>query len=262
MYKQKFCLIGIVVFACTILSAQAATISLRADLWCPYTCDPKSDRPGFMIEIAQEIFKMNGDTIDYQVMNWARAVAETKDGKFDAVVGANRGDVPGFVLPENSSGANINYFWALKKSQFEYKNIDSVKNKKIGVINGYSYGGDELDIPIKNHHHSFVILPGNDALTKIIKMIEAGRIDAFVENPYVLQNLLKTDLKQFQNTLKPVSKNIVTDPELFIAFTPAKTKKETSVKYAKILSDGLTKLRKSGRLKVILDKYEIKDWHK
>jgi polar amino acid transport system substrate-binding protein len=244
------------------LQATAATISVRADLWCPYTCEPGSDHPGFMIEIAQEIFQKNGDVIDYQLMNWARAVAETKQGKYNAVVGANRGDVPGFILPKNSQGLSINYFWAKKDSTFSYQSIDSIKDKKIGVINSYSYGGDELDIPIKDHHPSFVILPGDDALTKLVKMTEAGRLDAFVENPYVLQNLLKKDLKQFENTLKPVSKNMATDPELFIAFSPAKSRVGESKKYAKILSDGIVSLRKSGRLKIILDKYEIKDWKK
>ena len=33
----------------------ADEISLRADLWCPYTCDPQAKNPGFMIEIAKEI---------------------------------------------------------------------------------------------------------------------------------------------------------------------------------------------------------------
>jgi len=235
----------------------ADTITLKADAWCPYTCAPESDKPGFMIEIAKAIFEPTGHKIDYSLMNWARAVSDTRKGKFNAVVGANVADVPGFILPKVPQGMSANYFWTRKDSNFTYRGIDSIKEKKIGVINGYSYGGDELDKPIGNHHPSFVVLPGDDALVKLIKMADAKRIDAFVENPYVLEYLLSTELTQFQNSFKAVSKNIVSDPELYIAFSPAKAE---SKKYAQILSDGMKQLRKSGKLKTILKKYNIKDW--
>jgi len=244
-------------FVTSTSSGFADTITLRADTWCPYTCSPESDRPGFMIEIAKAVFEPAGHKIDYSLMNWARAVSETKKGKFNAVVGANTADVPGFILPKSPQGMSVNYFWTPKDSTFTYNGIESVKGKKVGVINGYSYGGDELDKPIANHHPSFVVLPGDDALVKLIKMTDAKRIDAFVENPYVLEYLLSTEQTQFQNKFKAVSKNIVSEPELYIAFSPEKAE---SKKYAQMLTEGMKQLRKSGKLKSILQKYKIKDW--
>ena len=55
----------------------ADVITLRADEWCPYNCQPKSQNPGFIIEIAETVFKKAGHTIDYQVMPWARPRSET-----------------------------------------------------------------------------------------------------------------------------------------------------------------------------------------
>ncbi len=238
-------------------NSYAETITLRADEWCPYTCTPESDQPGFMIEIAKAIFEPVGVKVDYQLMNWARAVSETRKGKFNAVVGANVADVPGFILPDVPQGMSLNYFWTRVDSDFTYKDINSVKGKKIGVINGYSYGGKELDDPIARRNPAFVVLPGDDALIKLIKMTEARRLDAFVENPYVLEYSLSTKLTAYQDKFKPVSKNIVSEPELYIAFSP---QIKDSKKYAKIVSDGMKKLRKSGMLKSILQKYKIKDW--
>ncbi len=252
--KKNIFLIFILLAAFEI---KAETLTMLADYWCPYTCSPESSRPGFMVEIAKEIFESEGLKVDYSIRNWARAVAETKVGKYNAVIGANVGDVEGFILPSEPQGIAVNYFWARKDSEFFYKEIASLKGKKIGVINGYSYGAKEIDLPIARHNSSFVIVPGEDALPKLLKMTEAKRIEGFIENPYVLGDLVSTSMKQFSGKFKPVSNNIVKEVGLYIAFSPTK---HNSKKLAQTLSEGMNKIRKSGKLKKILDKYGIKDW--
>jgi len=37
-----------------ISPAIADTITIRADVWCPYNCEPDSEKPGYMIEIVQK----------------------------------------------------------------------------------------------------------------------------------------------------------------------------------------------------------------
>jgi polar amino acid transport system substrate-binding protein len=44
---------------------------------------------------------------------------------------------------------------------------------------------------------------------------------------------------------------------IYIAFSPNKS---TSVRYAKMLSEGIVAMRKSGELQKILDKYGLQDW--
>ena len=46
---------------------------------------------------------------------------------------------------------------------------------------------------------------------------------------------------------------------LYVAFSPSNPKSET---YAKIVSDGVEKLRKSGALKSIMNRYGLEDWKK
>lgn len=234
----------------------AETISLRADLWCPYTCDPNSDRPGFMIEIAREIFEPAGMKIDYQNLNWARAITEAREGKVSGIVGAAHADAPDFIFPKMYSALNSNFIWAHKKSIFNYKNVSSLEGKKVGVINSYSYG-EEIDKYVLEKNPSYIVVSGEDALLKMVKMTEAGRLNAFVENPFVLNFLLK-DYPHLQNQFVPVSKNVVLDQKLFIAFSP---KKAESSKLAEMMTKGMGQLRKSGKLKKILDKYGLKDWH-
>lgn len=230
-------------------------ITMRSDLWCPYACDPKSERPGFMVEVAREIFKKEGHSIDYDLMNWARAVADVREGKFNALVGCSKADAVGFIFPKVPIGILVNYYYALAESKWSYTGVDSLKSKMIGVINEYSYG-DTIDEQIKKKNPALKLVSGSDPLLRLIQMTESKRLDGFIENPLVLEynlGLMKKDIKKF----KAVSPNLANDPDLFISFAPGHPK---SQEYAKILDLGMAEMRKSGRLKVILARYGLKDW--
>lgn len=235
--------------------AKDKVLKIRSDEWCPYACDPKSDHPGFMVEIAQEVFKKRGFKVDYDIMNWARVILDVKTGQYDAVVGASRSDVVGFVIPQIPTGLLVNYYWAPKNSKWSYKDENSLDYMKIGVINDYTYG-DEVDRMLKKNHTSFKEVSGEAPLLRMIQMAETGRLDAFVENPVVLEYTLKK-YKKSKNIFKVVSKNMANDPDLFIAFSPANPR---SKEYAKMLDEGVVELRKSGKLRAILLKYGLSDW--
>ena len=255
---KGFSTIFILGFICFSKLSFADTLTITSDLWCPYSCEENSDHQGFMVEIAKAIFEPKGHKIQYKIVNWARAVQEAKAGKANGVLGANRGDVPGFILPSLAIGNSANYFWALKDSKFNYQSIELLKDKKIGVINGYSYGGDEIDLPIQKKNKSFVVVSGDKALSQLIKMAAAKRIDAFIENPNVLQYVLST-MPEYKDKFQIVSKNMGSDPDLFIAFSPANP---NSKKYADLLSEGMKTIRKNGKLKAILARYGMVDWQK
>lgn len=242
---------------CILLSVNsfADVITMRSDLWCPYACDPKSDKPGFMVEIAREVFKKQGHTVDYELMNWARAVADVKEGKFNALLGCSKGDAPGFIFPKVPIGIMVSYYYALEKNTWKYTGPDSLKSKSIGVINEYSYG-DAIDEQVKKKNPALKPVSGGDPLQRMIQMTESKRLDGFIENPIVLDynlNLMKKNKKLF----KVVSANLANDPDLFISFAPGLPK---SKEYAKILDEGINELRKSGRLKIILARYGLEDW--
>ncbi len=233
----------------------ADDISLSSDLWCPYACESNSSSPGFMVEIAKVILEGEGHKVNYTTINWARAVSETKTGKFAGIIGASRADVVGFVLPSVPTGFNSNYFWVIKDNNWSYKDVKSLSGKKIGLINSYSYG-NEIDNEVQKKNPNYIIVSGNDALKKLIRMTDIKRLDGFVENPNVLNYLLK-DMPEFKNHFKIVSKNVANDPDLFVAFSPSNP---NSKKYAQLISDGMSNLRKSGKLKTILSKYGVSDW--
>ena len=85
MYAKPLLAAGLLTIA--MGTAQAETIILVADTWCPYNCDPGSKYPGFMVEIAQRVFSAAGHQVVYQVEPWNRAVLSVQSGRFQGLIG-------------------------------------------------------------------------------------------------------------------------------------------------------------------------------
>lgn len=237
--------------------ALADTITLRADVWCPYNCEPASANPGYMIEIAKAALEPAGHKVDYANLNWARAIVESRNGAFTGIVGAAKNDAPDFVFPDNSMGHASNCFFAKPDSAWKYESLDSIKGVTIGVIKDYSYE-DSFDEYVKaNAKDSKKIdfVSGDTPLDLNLKKVAAGRITAFIEDAAVLDNHLA------EKKMTGVVKNVgcIKESDVFVAFSPKNPK---SKEYAKLLSDKVAAMRKDGSLSTMLKKYGLVDWVK
>lgn len=237
--------------------ANAETIRIRADEWCPYNCVSDSETPGYMIEIAQKVFEPLGHEVDYKTLPWARAILETRKGAFEAIVGAYKEDAPDFVFPANHLGFSTEGVIGKPDLQWSYQGVDSFRQVKLGIIRDYSYG-DEIDNYInevqKNPDLTVQNASGDNALELNIKKLLKGRIDVLVSNELVFRYHLKKtgrDWTQFKKV------GVTTAQEVYIAFSPAHN---SSAAWAKALDEGLNRLRKSNQLQSILDKYGLEDW--
>lgn len=235
-------------------SPSVAPIKLMADEWCPYNCDPHKE-PGYTIEIFKEIFKNKGSEVDYKIADWSLAIDQTRDGKNDVLVAATVGDAPDLIYPKEVIGLSRQCFYSTPSIRWKYKNLDSLKNVKLGVIKSYSYG-DKLDNYIREHQEDskkidFTI--GGTPLEELSKKLLVNKIDLIVENENVMKHYLKKT-KQEQ-----LLRNIGCEETLkiYMAFSP---KNPNALKYSQEFDDGIKELRKSGKLKEILQKYSISDW--
>jgi polar amino acid transport system substrate-binding protein len=233
----------------------ADEITLRADIWCPYNCEPDSEKPGFQVEIAKYAFEKAGHTIQYSLLNWSRAVLETRKGKYHAILGAARGDAPDFVFPQSEVGVSQDCFYVKPENTWEFRDIDSLSTITIGVINDYSYGDlfDEYIKEHKNDHKRIQISSGEDALEKNFSKLIKSRITALIEEQsvmgYFLKKISKPELVRNAGCFE--------GNNVYIAFSPENPKSQG---YANILSQGIQELRESGKLKHILDSYGITNW--
>ena len=236
------------------MAVNAADISLVADPWCPYNCEP-GDRPGFLVEIAQEIFADAGHTMEYSLMPWKRAKLLIQNGTYDAIVGMTRGPITRdvYVFPEKEMASSQICFYVKKDLDWTFNGVESLESIDLGVINDYGYWwvGSAEDAYFTSGIASgkIDIASGDHPLKQLIRMILADRITATLEDRYViqyeLQKMGKAEALKEAGCQKKIDK-------IYIAFTK---KKETSDDYARILTEGLTKMKNSGEYQRILDSY-------
>ncbi|CAK0764610.1 polar amino acid transport system substrate-binding protein [Azospirillaceae bacterium] len=239
-------------------SARADVISVRADDWCPYNCVPDSDKPGYAIEAAREIFTKAGHSIDYKQMPWTRALADCRKGSIDAVLGTSTDESPDFIFPVESVGVSDNTVVVKKGSSWRYQGVSSLEALKIGLVQGYVYSGEigsYLDGKIKGDvsKTNLSLVGGDSAIELNLKKLVAGRIDATIDSKpvlnYKIQSLGFSDKLDFAGT--------VDVSPIYLAFSPERPK---SKEYAEIYAKGLAEMRSSGRLKQILERYSVQDW--
>lgn len=239
----------------SITLAHAEQITIRADLWYPHNGDPKSPAPGYMIEIANELFKAQGVDVNYETMPWERALTMTRNGEVDCVVGAATGDAPDFVFPKEALGRDQPIAFVKKGNAWKYSGVASLANVKVGVIEGYSYVADVDEYIEKNKGSANIqSVTGDTPLEQNIRKLAAGRIDVVIESRPVF---LATAGKLGMSDTFAEAGAVGEANNLFIACSP---KRDSSKRFAQILSDGIPMLRANGKLKAILAKYGLQDW--
>jgi hypothetical protein len=48
------------------LNLTAQQLVIAADVWCPVNCSIKDEKPGYMIEVARQIFNQNNIQVEYK----------------------------------------------------------------------------------------------------------------------------------------------------------------------------------------------------
>ena len=254
MSKKVNGLLVIIFLLCSVTASFGEILTVRADFWLPYNGNPEDAKPGYMIDVLQEIFEPNGITVDYQLQDWAEALDDVNNGKFDAVVGTDDEEAPGMIFPKEEFGSMTIAFFVRLGTNFDYQSVDDLSEIKLGVINGYSYNDDIDEYVAANTDSGKVrVVSGDNALPTLIEKLVAGEIDVIVEDPNVMSYALG---KAGVRTL--IQADTLDDPyALYVAFSP---KKKSSKTYADLFDDGIKRLRKSGRLEEILSRYLQKDW--
>jgi polar amino acid transport system substrate-binding protein len=111
----------------------AEEITLAADVWCPYNCQPGTEKPGYMIEIAQRVLGSAGYTVSYVAVPWARTIHGARNGHYDGIIAAGREETPDFVFPEASFGIARHTFFAQPNSSWQYAGITDLNQITSGI---------------------------------------------------------------------------------------------------------------------------------
>ena len=234
----------------------AETITLVADEWAPFNSTPNKYPEGYMVDVAREVFKTHNIEVLYKTVSWNRSLEGTRTGEYTGVIGPSKNEAPYLVFPGEELARNRLSFWVKKGNPWRFKNRDSIKQVSLGVVEGYDYR-KWLNLYATNNRHDnkkIQFVSGNNPMEMNLRKLKAGHIGAVVDNEAVIRYSAKQlgllgSIELAGNDTEPAY--------CYIAFSPANPR---SKDYAQMLSDGIVKLRKNGRLKQIISGYGLKDW--
>ncbi|WGL60049.1 transporter substrate-binding domain-containing protein [Pigmentibacter sp. JX0631] len=227
-------------------------IQFETDVWCPYTCDPKViGLKGYVIDIAEEIYKENNIKFISTVAPWARTLVKTEKGEIDALGAAYKeGREDKYLFPKEDFGKSINGFFVNKNSNWIFKTPESLKDLILGSTLGYVYGG-HIDLLRKNVK-KLVETGGETAFQKNLDKLVHNELDSVIEETAVAKYTIK--MLELGSKIKEAG-TIGQKTGIYIAFTK---NKPTSQKYVKMLEEGIVKYRKNGKFEQIMKKYGLK----
>ena len=239
-----------------IKPAQAKTLTVVSDEWCPYICDDRV-LPGFLVEIVNEIARDNDLKVKFTLMPLARALNLAKKGRVDILLALTSQHIAELQLQQSqlSFGGLYNDFYVRAGNPWRFQSIAQLSatlkdNAILGTINGYQYGEQLNQLLRKNTAHVFPA-SGNSPLAKQLKMLQMGRLDILLDSRFTVQYQLSTLTKS--SIIYAGSQGGFTP--LFLGFSPLLSKEKVQ-----LFDDGLITLRQSGKLDTILAKYALTDW--
>lgn len=230
------------------------TLTLVADDWCPYNCEPKSHKPGYAVEIATAIFGANGIKVEYRYSSWSDSLRLLQNGEVNGAIGATPQEVKNGIFPIEEIGLSENAFMMRKALGWRYEGVQSLESVRLGAAMDYDYSYELNSYIAKQVEPQVQLLNGNIAAELNITRLYRGDIDVYLGDRNVA--LYKVSMLGLAEDFKVASSGTPVIP-VYIVFSP---KILTSRRYADMLSVGIRELRGNGTLSRILKKYGLQDW--
>ncbi|WP_068825476.1 substrate-binding periplasmic protein [Pseudomonas sp. BMS12] len=231
---------------------QAEEIVLASpSYWCPYSCTAGASEEGFTIDIIRWIFQRHGIAVRLVNENYSRALSDVRSGRYTASPSTIPEEAPDFVYPQEAVSSNRFCFYTRADSDWRYQGPQSLAGKTAGIIQGYAYG-ERLDAYIHEHGADFHKHTGNDLTRRLLRQLQLGRFDTFLEE----ENLVAYTLR-----LKPGNAPRMAGCEprslAYMAIAPDHPRAQA---YADLFDEGMREMRASGALAEVLGRYGLSDW--
>jgi len=218
--------------------------------WGFYTSDQLKNY-GPLSEVVTAAFAYKNIKVNYEFINKKTAYLFTKWGKTCmSFPWSKSGDIESYMyFSDPLMATKDNFFY--KKSKFPhgivYANDDDLRKYRIGGISGYAY--EEIFYKKDLNYKSY------KSFKELIDALLLEEIDIVPSNIDVFHDDLQ---EYFPNRMNEFSyqENLFTDSIAYIMFSKHC---ENSYEMKKAFDEGLQAIKKSGALRVILNKYHIKD---
>ncbi len=248
----KLSVVLFMIFYLAVSTVNGSELKLASDPWCPYTCEPNSNQPGFMVELAEHILEKYGIKINYQVKPWKRVLIKARSGVIDGAITVDQSDSKGLILNTIPFTSTIQTIVTRKNDAFQWNGIQSIRKRIFIAINGYTYGKAVHGWMEENRETGKIIsLSGQDALTRSLLMLSRKRGDFTINDLNVLKYTVFKMNKDLSFNYSPTGLRT----ELFIGISQ---KRKDAQKIADYLDSGLSSHEIISFRERLLEKYHIR----
>lgn len=233
-------------FAEDIAVTEAITIVRSIDDWGPNEFIGKDGKPtGFHIDLIELAAAELGIRVQYVSMPWKRALKTIENGEVDAIsytIFAPERTQYLIYEADNAISIGSTRFAYLKGRNFNYDgSLESVEDRKIGVIRGYSYG-KKFDRSKLNN------LINVNTEEQLLMMLLDKRVDLILVNI----DHLKYKYAHLPEFSEVTSMDVASDSyDIFLAFS----KKRGHEALAKRFAEVIPRIRQSERYQKIVQSY-------
>ena len=244
--------------ACSAVAVEPSReIVVQADRWCPFNCEPKTPKPGYVVEILQKTFEREGTTLTYQIVPWDRAMKHAVEGKIAGVIGASATDARerSLLIGREPVGIASDCLYVAANNPLVYRNaLDLDTLRKVAVVSGYSYA-EGLGQWVTNPKNASRIETGRGENPGEINLnnLARGWVDGVIDDGSVLRMLTQKLKIGAQVRLAGCTGK---EP-IFVAFSP---KAPDAAALVSRLDREVAAMRKNGSLITLLKSYGQKDW--
>lgn len=239
------------VFFAISRSASADQITLASDPWCPKICFDAKDKPGYVVEAARSALSRHGYELRVVELPWSRAIQSVKNGTIDGLLTDPTGDTDSVILPEHAYFSSIAGYAIHNRVSHSKELSDSDLRKiRFKLIQDYDYSLIPAFSKIVSNQDDVFYIKGNNALSRILKIISSGRADATIDDIEILKyNIDQLNLNDDFH-LSPISEPI----KIYISISK---RRPDAAKIATILSDEIHAMKHDGRIDMLISKYYI-----
>ncbi len=223
------------------------TIVAAGDPWPPFV-DPSHPKEGLSLELVRAAFKTQGYTLKMEYVPWARAEKGVKEGKYDILANTWVTEKrKGYLMYSESYAVNRIKFIKNIDDPFEYKGIESLKGKKIGIVRSYGYGSDFMNAA------GFKREEAGNMMTNIKKLIKK-RVDLTLEDEIVARVTMAKENPEYVNKVR-FTKNALSSNALHVTCGLVNPRHKEIIES---FNKGLAEIKKNGDYKKILADYGVK----
>ena len=236
-------------FAEETMNDKSLTIVRSIDNWGPNEFMGEDGKPtGFHIDLIKMAAAQQNINVKFVSMPWQRALKTIEKGEADAIsYTIFSPERTNYLIYEAGNAISIGStrFAYLKGNNFNYDGtLESIKDRKIGVIRGYSYG-DKFD------RNKLTNLINVNTEEQLLLMLLRKRVDLILVNI----DHLKYKYSHLDEFSQVTSMDVASDSyDIYLAFSKKRGHEELAKQFANIIP----KIRNSAEYQKIVQSYYSK----